>query len=80
MGFMPGCGEADEEKGGGRARGNLAYESQARTDSRIVGSLGEWSRRCRAGITKNSHEGVLQSFPCTAMLVSALPLTLGLLG
>ena len=37
--------------------------ARPRTDSRIVGSLRKWSRRCKPGITKNSHEGVLQSFP-----------------
>lgn len=80
---MPGCGEADEEKGGGSGRGNLGLQpgrARPRTDSRIVGSRGGWSRLyCGTGPASiKILTGVLQSFSCTAMLVSALPLHLGL--
>lgn len=52
--------------------------ARPRTDSRIVGSLGGWSRGYKAGTTKNSHEGC-SSLSCTAMLVSVCRLTLELL-
>lgn len=63
MGFMLGCGEADEEKGGGRWRAIRPKRARPRTDSRIVGSLGGWNRGYKAGVTKNSHEGCSSLFP-----------------
>lgn len=76
----PGCGEADEEKGGGRGETIWRLGARPRTDSRIVGSLGGWSRRYKAGIPKNSHEGCSSLFPAPPCSCLLCRLTLGLLG